>query len=57
MVPQRGIGRPKGLERGYRLRPIGVCVCPKCRKKVPKQKRIPCTETKCPQCGSMMIRG
>jgi predicted amidophosphoribosyltransferase len=31
------------------------CVCPECGKEVPHAKRgVPCSETRCPSCGSMM---
>jgi len=33
-----------------------TCYCPKCEKEYPHEKRgIPCSETKCPKCGSAMI--
>lgn len=32
------------------------CYCPKCRKEYPHAHRgVPCSETKCPKCESLMI--
>lgn len=32
-----------------------ACVCPKCGKEVPHARRgIPCAQTRCPACGSLM---
>ena len=36
--------------------PGGQCVCPSCGTVTDHKASIPCTEIKCPQCGSMMIR-
>jgi NAD-dependent SIR2 family protein deacetylase len=44
------------MRRGLRKRQMGtkVCECPKCGHKVDSQRGIPCTEQKCPKCGTTM---
>lgn len=32
-----------------------MCVCLDCGTQVPPQVGKPCTQTKCPQCGQMMV--
>ena len=32
------------------------CICPACNTKVPHKKGTPCFQTKCPDCGSSMLR-
>ena len=54
----RGMGRGRG--RGAGMGPGGpgaACVCPKCGYTEAKVIGIPCTSRKCPECGSMMVRG
>ncbi len=47
------IGRqPNGSGAG----PEGECVCPSCGAKAPHQTGTPCSEQKCPQCGTTMAR-
>lgn len=48
-----GRGRQPG---GFGLGPSGNCVCPKCGKKVPHQRGIPCYEQKCPECNIPLTR-
>ncbi|RLC37855.1 hypothetical protein DRH29_00355 [candidate division Kazan bacterium] len=51
----RGLGRGQG--RGMAGRPLGsdVCTCPKCGHKEPHNQRgVPCTQIKCPKCGTLM---
>lgn len=56
-APVRGRGRTAPGKRG-----IGVmvtsgagCVCPVCGVRAPGRKDVPCTKTKCPNCGAMMV--
>ncbi len=48
-----GRGRMGGMKAGGAL---GNCLCPKCGNRQPHDRGIPCTQVKCPQCGSTMIR-
>ena len=34
----------------------GECVCPECGTKTPHGQGIPCTQQKCPQCGTSMMK-
>ena len=34
----------------------GSCVCPKCGHKGSHKRGVPCMETRCPQCNSVMFR-
>lgn len=36
--------------------PGGNCVCPACGTKKAHQPGMPCTQIKCPKCGTFMIR-
>lgn len=50
-------GRNQGQQRRkYGLGPGGICTCASCGNKIPHQSGTPCTQTKCPKCGSMMFR-
>lgn len=48
-----------GLAPGGSASPedCGMCVCPRCGHREPHKKGIPCLNTQCPICFSMMIRG
>ena len=57
----RGVGQ--GLGRGrmggpFAAGPGGTCICtnPECKNEVSHQSGVPCYQTKCPKCGSPMIR-
>ncbi len=51
-----GAGRSGGGQRPG-AGPGGGCVCPNCGQSAPHQAGIPCTEMKCPNCGTAMLRG
>lgn len=61
-----GAGRGEGLGRGGgRGRmggtrpgagPAGLCVCPSCGHKVAHTAGTPCYSSKCPKCGTNMVR-
>lgn len=55
-----GTGRGRGARQGRRIgRGMGLggnCLCPSCGTIIPHQTGMPCTELKCPKCGTMMIR-
>jgi predicted Fe-Mo cluster-binding NifX family protein len=49
----RGMGRNQGpLAAG----PNGSCVCPGCGYSEPHQRGVPCTQKKCPKCGTALTR-
>ncbi|HHT78436.1 MAG TPA: DUF5320 domain-containing protein [Actinobacteria bacterium] len=52
----RGVysGRGGGMGRGAGIG--GYCVCPSCGEKVPHQQGVPCSQTECPKCGTVMTR-
>jgi hypothetical protein len=54
-----GAGSRRGRMGGMRQNagPGGTCVCPNCGANLPHQQGNPCYQQKCPQCGTMMIRG
>lgn len=47
-----GRGRMGGFARG----PGGDCICPRCGKRKPHQRGVPCSQHKCPDCGATMTR-
>ncbi len=55
----RGQGRSSEMGVGKRsgMGPGGDCVCPSCGQKTPHQPGTPCTEVKCSNCGTAMLRG
>ncbi|MHA1223414.1 MAG: 4Fe-4S binding protein [Candidatus Heimdallarchaeaceae archaeon] len=50
---QGGGGRRGG---GFGLGAGGSCVCPVCGIRVAHMRGLPCYQTPCPKCGSLMIR-
>lgn len=53
--PTGGRGRMGGPVAGG---PDGTCICtnPDCKAEVPHQTGVPCSDQKCPKCGSSMTR-
>jgi len=49
-----GLGRMGGPKAAG---PLGVCRCPKCGHTQQHERGIPCTQAKCPECGTLMVRG
>ncbi len=52
-------GRRKGrgpAPEGRRKGPGGTCVCPSCGHEEPHQQGVPCTRSRCPECGSALVR-
>jgi len=52
----RGWGGGRGRGMGGGRGPGGNCICPNCREKVPHERGIPCSQMKCPKCGTNMVR-
>lgn len=52
----QGTGRGPGAGMGFQG-PSSACKCMNCGYESQKQRGIPCTQMKCPKCGSLMIRG
>lgn len=57
----RGAGRrgqrgQRGQQGAIGVGPTGYCICPKCGEKTTHTAGVPCTSTKCPKCGTFMIR-
>ncbi len=51
-----GLGGGQGRNKGGSYGPGGFCVCAKCGEKVPHEQGVKCTDIKCPNCGTPMIR-
>ncbi|MBU1627655.1 DUF5320 domain-containing protein [bacterium] len=49
-------GGGRGRMGGFVGGPGGNCVCSACGEKLPHQQGTPCTQLKCPKCGSLMTR-
>jgi hypothetical protein len=57
----RGQGRPTGgrgsrMAGGFAKGPAGHCVCPSCGHEEPHTQGVPCTQSRCPDCGSALVR-
>jgi hypothetical protein len=44
------------MERRHEMGPGGLCICPKCGKKIPHQRGVRCGDHKCPACRTKMVR-
>jgi len=53
----QGAGRGQGRGMGRGFGGPATCKCTKCGKEVPHVRGQPCVNQKCPECGSMMVRG
>jgi predicted DNA-binding protein (UPF0251 family) len=51
-----GAGRGQGSGAGFQGS-SSSCKCVNCGYESQKQRGVPCTQMKCPKCGSMMMRG
>jgi predicted Fe-Mo cluster-binding NifX family protein len=49
----QGRGRMGGPLAGG---PVGTCLCPECGHREPHERGAPCTQKKCPKCGTTMTR-
>ena len=53
----QGFGQGHGLGHGQGgLGPSGNCICSNCGYKMPHQPGVPCSQQKCPKCGTAMVR-
>ncbi|HDQ03055.1 MAG TPA: hypothetical protein ENN23_00530 [Deltaproteobacteria bacterium] len=57
----QGQGQGRGGGRGRMGGPlaagaVGNCICPQCGHRQPHERGVPCTQVKCPQCGTAMMR-
>ena len=53
--PVAGAGKGRGGRLGFGQG--GNCVCPNCQLSVPHKAGTPCSDVKCPKCGTQMLRG
>lgn len=52
-----GLGGGKGRMNGsVQTGPNGFCICSNCGTKLPHKQAQPCSNVKCPHCGSAMVR-
>ncbi|MGC9003960.1 MAG: hypothetical protein ACP5KZ_04555 [bacterium] len=52
----QGQGQGRGRMGGFSAGPGGECICPNCGTVVPHKRSVPCSQMKCPKCGSPMTR-
>jgi len=60
-MPQghRGAGRDTGTGAGRGCGGLGAggfCLCPKCGRRFPHQRGVPCLEERCHECGAALVR-
>lgn len=55
-APGRPSRRTSGRQRSRRKQAGGSaeCECPKCQATVSHKRGVPCSEVKCPKCGTLM---
>ena len=53
---QRGAQGSGRMGGPYAAGPTGYCACPQCGHREWHERRIPCVQKKCPQCGTAMVR-
>lgn len=51
----RGAGRGR-MSGSYAAGPRGKCRCPRCGYETPHTRGTPCTQMKCPKCGTLLTR-
>lgn len=51
-----GMGNTSGGRYGSGAGPGGDCVCPSCGTVAHHEPGVPCSQIKCPKCGSFMVR-
>ena len=44
------------VERRHEMGSGGYCFCPKCDRKFPHMRGVPCQEQRCPDCGAKLMR-
>jgi predicted Fe-Mo cluster-binding NifX family protein len=54
--PGRGVQRLGRMGGPLAAGPGGSCVCPRCGRREPHERGIPCTQKQCPTCGVAMTR-
>lgn len=50
-----GRGQEQGGGRGRGYSETSYCECAKCGAKIPHQRGVKCTDSKCPECGNTMV--
>ena len=50
-----GRGQAQGDGRGRGYGENSLCECAKCGTKIPHQRGVKCTDSKCPECGTTMV--
>lgn len=51
-----GQGTGQGRMGGAGLGAGGMCICPRCGKRLTHQRGTPCNQLQCPACGTEMTR-
>ncbi len=51
-----GKGRGFPGRKGLGIGPDNNCICPNCGFILPRQRALPCFQTRCPRCSSSMTR-